>query len=334
MLAELGAPLAFQPVYQTLVWGGRRMERWRPGLPAGPIGESWDLADHAAGMSVVAHGPLAGMKLAELVAGAPAELVGEGFAGGPFPLMVKLIDANQRLSVQVHPDDVLARQLGVGDNGKTECWLVLDDGGSLYQGTRPGVDRAGFAAALAAGTVDETLNHFPAGAGDFFFLEARTVHALGAGCLIYEIQQTCNVTFRVWDWGRLGLDGKPREMHVAQSLETIDFQRAGFGPRRPSWAPHAGGGEARTLVDCEHFSVEERRGRSLAGAGEGRCSVVVCVGGEVTLATAGGQLRLGEMQTALVPAAAGAWIADGRDESARLLVSRPRFSLMGAGSRV
>src|SRR5688572_8556846 len=119
MQAELRAPLLFRPVYQTLVWGGRRMERWRPGLPSGPIGESWDLADHAAGMSVVAQGPLAGTSLAELVAAAPAALVGAGFPGGPFPLMVKLIDANERLSVQVHPDDVLAQKLGVGKNGKT-----------------------------------------------------------------------------------------------------------------------------------------------------------------------------------------------------------------------
>src|SRR3954454_6021607 len=119
MLPGLRAPLVFHPVYQTLVWGGRRMERWRPRLPAGPIGESWDLADHAAGMSVVAEGPLAGKRLAELVAAAPAELVGGGFPGGAFPLMVKLIDAKERLSVQVHPDDVLARQLGVGANGKT-----------------------------------------------------------------------------------------------------------------------------------------------------------------------------------------------------------------------
>jgi mannose-6-phosphate isomerase len=324
MSTELGVPLTFRPVYQTLVWGGRRMERWRPGIPDGPIGESWDLADHKAGMSVVADGPLAGTSLAALVAAAPSELVGAGFRGGPFPLMVKLIDASQRLSVQVHPDDALARQLGVGDNGKTECWLVLDDGGSVYQGTRSGVDRAGFAAALAAGTVADTLNHFDAAAGDFFFLAARTVHALGAGCLIYEIQQTCNVTFRVWDWGRLGLDGKPREMHVAQSLDTIDFARTGFGPRRPSWAPHPGGGETRTLVDCEHFSVDERRGRVMQAPARGRCTVVVCLEGEVTLATARGEVWLPAMHTALVPAVAGDWTATSA-ATARLLVSEPRL---------
>ena len=115
------------------------------------MGESWDLADHADGMSVVAEGPLAGRTLAQLLAEDPAGLVGAGFAGRTFPLMVKLIDASQRLSVQVHPDDALARALGVGDNGKTECWRVVADGGVIFQGTRPGVDRAAFEAALAAG---------------------------------------------------------------------------------------------------------------------------------------------------------------------------------------
>src|SRR5207248_1624450 len=127
------------------------------------------------------------------------------------------------------------RKLGVGDNGKTECWFLLDGGGELYQGTKPGVDRAGFEAALEQNRIAQTLNRFDVNAGDFFFLDARTVHALGAGCLLYEIQQTSDVTFRVYDWGRLGLDGQPRPLHVAQSLDTIDFSRTGFGPRRSAW---------------------------------------------------------------------------------------------------
>jgi mannose-6-phosphate isomerase len=324
MLAALRAPLVFRPVYQTLVWGGRRMERWRSGLPSGPIGESWDLADHAAGMSVVAEGPLAGQPLGALTAAAPRALVGEGFAGGAFPLMVKLIDASDRLSVQVHPDDAIARRLGVGTHGKTECWLVLDDGGTVYQGTRPGVDRTAFEQALGSGTVDEALNRFAPTAGDFFHLEARTVHALGRGCLVYEIQQTSNVTFRVWDWGRMGLDGRPRETHVAQSLETIDFQRTGFGPRRPAWAAEPGGGEARLLTECAYFRVEERRGRAFGGAPRQRCAVLVCVEGEAAVLTEGGARVLAPMQTVLVPAAAGAWQVEA-PTGARLLVAEPRF---------
>lgn len=319
---NLDAPLSFVPVYQTVVWGGRRMAQWRGDLPAGPIGESWDLADHPRGMSVVADGPLAGRSLRELTAESGAALVGDGFAGGDFPLLVKLIDANDRLSVQVHPDDRLARELGVGPRGKTECWLMLADGGELFVGTRPGVTRASFEAALAAGRVAEQLGRFTARAGDFHLLPARTVHALGAGCLIYEVQQTCDVTFRVDDWGRLGLDGKPRPLHVAESLTTIDFAARG-GPVATSVAAHPAGGTVRRLADCRHFTVEERRAVATAGGGDGRCSIVVCLAGRGRLSTAGGAVALEPMRTRLVPAQAGRWTAQAEGDELQLLVAQP-----------
>jgi mannose-6-phosphate isomerase len=319
----LTGPLRFVPVYKKLVWGGRRMEGWRSNLPPGPIGESWDLADHAEGMSLVAEGPATGTSLGDLVAAAPEPLVGAGFSGRTFPLMIKLIDASDRLSLQVHPDDEIARRLGLADGGKTECWRILADGGSVYQGTRPGLDRAAFERALADGTVASTLNRYEAKAGDFFFLEARTVHALGKGCLLYEIQQTSNVTFRVHDWGRVGLDGKPRPLHVAESLETIDFSRAGFGPRQPPWAVHPGGGSVRLLSDNRYFRLEERQGNHLVQAASGHCAVVICIEGEGTLATAAARLTLRTMETALVPAAAGPWTFESEWGSS-LLVAEPR----------
>ncbi|HEY0706212.1 MAG TPA: type I phosphomannose isomerase catalytic subunit, partial [Polyangia bacterium] len=127
VMTDLRAPLGFRPVYKTLVWGGERIGRLRADVPAGPVGESWDLADHADGMSVVDKGPreLLGRTLASLMATSSQDLVGAGYTGKTFPLMVKLIDAAQNLSVQVHPDDALARRMGVGDNGKTECWRVM-----------------------------------------------------------------------------------------------------------------------------------------------------------------------------------------------------------------
>ena len=177
----LALPLAFIPVYHSIVWGGRAMAEWRNDLPAGPIGESWDLTDHPRGMSVVAGGALAGRSLRQLTADHGRDLIGETWTGGDFPLLVKLIDANDRLSVQVHPDDALARSLGVGQRGKTECWLMIKDGGELFVGTKSGIDRPAFESALAAGRVGDTLERFVAHDGDFFFLAARTVHALGAG---------------------------------------------------------------------------------------------------------------------------------------------------------
>lgn len=325
--ALANGPLRFGPVYKTVVWGGRRMTRWRSDLPDGPVGESWDLSDHERGMSVVCEGPLAGRTLRELTTEYGQALVGDGFGGGDFPLLIKLIDANARLSVQVHPDDRLAVQLGVGPRGKTECWLMLEDGGELFVGTRDGVDRAAFEAALAEGAVEGSLNRFETSDGDFFFLPARTVHALGVGCLLYEVQQTCDVTFRVFDWGRVGLDGKPRATHVAESLETIDFADARFGPVAAVEGPHVQSGSVRRLVDCDYFSVEERRGELCGGGDTSSCSVVTCLGGRGQVIARGGIASLEPMQTLLVPAASGEWWA--RAEAGhplRLLVARPRFS--------
>jgi mannose-6-phosphate isomerase len=306
--SPLRAPLRFKPSYQTLVWGGRRMEAFRADLPSGPIGESWDLADHARGMSVVADGPLAGTTLKDLTKRFGAALVGPTYAGGDFPLLVKLIDANERLSIQVHPDDRLAKELKVGERGKTECWYFLTGGGELFVGTKPGTTKESFATAREAGTLADTLNRFVAKEGDFFFLPGRTVHALGAGCLIYEIQQTSDVTFRVDDWGRVGLDGKPRPLHIAESLATIDFNAA---------AARAAGefevhpdGRVRALARCPYFQVDEHVTKRITLTSPS-CTIVTCIGGRGRLNTADGSAALAPMTTVLVPAAAGEWNAYG-----------------------
>jgi mannose-6-phosphate isomerase len=306
--SPLTVPLRFRPAYQTIVWGGRRMEAFRTDLPSGPIGESWDLADHARGMSVVADGPLAGTTLKDLTRTYGAQLVGPSYQGGDFPLMVKLIDANERLSVQVHPDDRLAKELKVGERGKTECWFLLSDGGELFVGSKPGVTKESFAAAREAGTLADTLNRFVTKAGEFFFIPARTVHALGAGCLIYEIQQTCDTTFRVDDWGRVGLDGKPRQLHIAESLATIDFA-AGAQQAAGDFEAHPDG-RVRALARCPYFQVDEHRTKRLTHR-SASCAVVTCLGGHGRLNTADGFAPLTPMTTVLVPAAAGEWNACG-----------------------
>jgi mannose-6-phosphate isomerase len=280
-------------------------------------------------MSVVAQGPLAGRTLRQLVAEDGPALVGAGFRGGVFPLMVKMIDAADHLSVQVHPDDVTAAILGAGNRGKTECWVILSDGGVLFQGTRPGVSREAFERALADRTVAATLNRFEGKAGDVFFIEARTVHALGEGCLLYEIQQTSDITFRVYDWDRMGLDGKPRPLHVAESLATIDFSRTGFGPLRPAWhADRAGGIASRSLVTCPYFAVEQLRvaaGATLRRPSRDVCAVVTCIDGRGTVATDGGALPLASLQTVLLPAACAAWQVRSDSATLDLLVATPRF---------
>lgn len=278
-------------------------------------------------MSLVADGPLADKRLRDLVVAAGPALVGKGFLGGEFPLMVKLIDATLRLSVQVHPDDALARKLGVGQHGKTECWFFLEDGGEICQGLKPGIDRSAFERALAEHQVAATLNRFGARKGDVFFLPARTLHALGEGCLLYEVQQTSDITFRVYDWDRLGLDGKPRSLHVTESMETIDFSRTGFGPHPPEpWRKLDSISEERQLVACSHFVLREQRVRAaLTQPTDDLCAVVTCVSGHGTLSTPAGHVALSPLQTVLVPADAGVWSVELADEPADLLVATPRF---------
>jgi mannose-6-phosphate isomerase len=305
------------------------MAAWGRALPDGPIGEAWELADHSRGMSVVAAGPFAGRTLRELVLGAGPELVGADFAGGEFPLMVKLIDARHRLSVQVHPNAEIARKLGVGRHGKTECWVFLEDGGEIFHGTCPGVDRALFERALAEGNVASTLQRFEARKGDVFFLPARTVHALGEGCLLYEVQQTSDITFRVYDWDRLGLDGKPRPLHVTESMETIDFSRAGFGPHQPeAWCALDASADCRSrvLVDCVHFSLHELTVRgTVEQTTQAACAVVTCLAGQGTLSTPAGEVAVLPMQTVLVPADAGRWRLTASRGEVQLLVATPKF---------
>lgn len=321
---DFALPLTFAPVYHKLVWGGRRMARWRKDLPEGPIGESWDLADADRGMSVVDAGPHAGKTLRELTRGNGKAVVGASWDGGDFPLLVKLIDAADRLSIQVHPDDALAKSLRVGPRGKTECWLVVADGGELFVGLKPGVTRESFEAARTGGTLADCLQRHEVKDGDFAFLPARTVHALGRNCLIYEVQQTCDVTFRVDDWGRVGFDGKPRQLHVAESMATIDFAgEVGGGLSHPGFRPHQAGGTVRALAACPYFSVEERRAARTSGGGNGACSIITCLHGSGTVATAAGAVRITPWRTVLVPAAAGAWSALGDAGELRLMVSQP-----------
>ena len=341
------APILFKPVYKVLVWGGRRMAEVRDDLPEGPVGESWEIADLDEGGSVaVADGPgvKAGDTLKSLTERHGTDLVGDGFPGGDFPLLIKLIDARDKLSVQVHPDDAGAQAMGLGPNGKTECWYMVGDGGTLFQGTKKGVTKEVFEKALADGQVADTLNEFQVSKGDFFFLPAKTVHALAAGCLLFEVQQTSNITFRVDDWGRVGLDGKPRPLHVKESLDTIDFSE---DSSRPQFGPVEGLKDAsspgvRVLASCSYFKVEELTlapGMPLTRDLGGTCAIVMNVDGDIRLAggqglgtqahdsSLSGTVSLKPFQSALVPASARGYTIQGNAvEPQRVLVAQPVFA--------
>ena len=219
-------PFTFTPHFKERVWGGRNLERlYGKPLPTGQvIGESWEITDRPEGVSVIANGPLAGKTLRWLMEQHAAELLGADRAGvKTFPLLVKILDAQDKLSLQVHPPAAKARELQ--GEPKTEMWYITDatPAADLFVGLKRGVMRTDFEKKVADGTVAECFHHIPVKAGDVMFLPSGRVHAIGAGNVIFEIQQNSDTTYRVFDWNRVGLDGKPRDLHVAQSLASIDF---------------------------------------------------------------------------------------------------------------
>jgi mannose-6-phosphate isomerase len=220
-------PLTFHPIFKERVWGGRNLERlYKKNLPPGaPIGESWEISDRPGDVSVVANGPLAGKHLHWLMENHARELLGSAkpATGNRFPLLCKILDARDKLSLQVHPP--AHKAAGLGGEPKTEMWFIADaaPGAELFVGLKRGVTRPEFEKKIRSGEVADCLHRIPVRAGDAMFLPSGRVHAIGAGLVIFEIQQNSDTTYRVFDWNRVGLDGQPRELRVAESLASIDF---------------------------------------------------------------------------------------------------------------
>lgn len=221
-------PISFLPVYQPRVWGGRAIAsalgRSLPG--GGPVGESWEIVDRPEAQSVVASGSaeLAGLTLREVIRRHAAAVLGPAWdPERPFPILVKWLDCRERLSLQVHPPKSVAARLG--GQSKTENWFIAasEPGASLIVGLAPGVTPARFRAAIDAGGLEACVRRVPVQPGDSVLVESGTVHAIDAGSLILEVQENSDTTYRVYDWGRVGLDGKPRALHVEESMQSIDF---------------------------------------------------------------------------------------------------------------
>lgn len=298
-------PLTFQPIFKERVWGGRNLERlFGKKLPPGPpIGESWEISDRAGDVSVVANGPLTGKDLHWLVENHREDLLGNArLEAGRFPLLIKLLDAQEKLSLQVHPPPEKAAALG-GDP-KTEMWFIADaaPGAELYVGLNHGVTRADFEGKISDGSVADCFHRIKVQPGDAMFLPSGRVHAIGAGLVIFEIQQNSDTTYRVFDWNRVGLDGKPREMHVEQSLASIDF--SDFEPPLIG-TPFTGDAEVkrRLLVDDPLFTVEQFQ--LLSGVKTAlhpaRMQIIACVTGNLRVTDGMTTVELAPGQFCLVP---------------------------------
>jgi len=302
-------PFVFQPRFKERVWGGRELARlYAKDIPAAnPIGEAWEISDRPGDASVIANGPLAGKDLRWLMEHHATEILGDAkpAVAGRFPLLCKILDAREKLSLQVHPPASKAAELK--GEPKTEMWYITDaaPGASLYVGLRAGVTRAEFEMKIADGSVADCFHRIPVKAGDTMFLPSGRVHAIGDGLVIFEIQQNSDTTYRVFDWNRVGLDGQPRELHIAQSLASIDFND--FEPKLVgSLYNQAPKFQYRHLVQDPLFNVQEMKfasAETVRFAGQVlRILAVVAGGVEVTDAVSNLSLRLQAGQFGLIPA--------------------------------
>lgn len=243
--------LQFRPLYQQRVWGGHVLESWlgRRHVLAGPIGESWEIVDRVEAQSVVAAGAWAGRTLRELIVQETEAIMGAGWdPARRFPILVKWLDCRERLSLQVHPPARIAAALG--GEPKTENWYFarVDEGAAVFAGLREGVNADDFERALTDGTAEACMRRLAVRAGDSLLIRSGVMHAIDAGNVILEIQQNSDTTYRVYDWGRVGLDGKPRALHVRESLECL---RAAADVPTPVLVD----GSAEALAACGEFRL-------------------------------------------------------------------------------
>jgi mannose-6-phosphate isomerase len=250
-------PFIFEPAYKDYIWGGNRIPaRFNRNQPEGIYAESWELSDRPEGMTHVVNGPLKGESLANLTSRFGSKLLGHAIHSTSFPLLIKLIDARERLSIQVHPDDASAA-LGIGE-AKTEAWHILDApaGAQVFAGLRQGVTESSFLDAQKTNRLEQNLQAISVSAGDTIFIPGGRVHAICEGLLILEVQQNSNTTYRVYDWGRTDKSGKPRELHLEQALKVIRWTDTAPAKVAPKATYDKAGTRVTELVASPYFRLE------------------------------------------------------------------------------
>lgn len=301
-------PLKFRPILKSVVWGGEKIAPFKEiTTDQHNIGESWELSGVKGNESVVANGEYAGRTITELVHEFKGRLIGQKNyekTGDQFPLLIKFIDAKQDLSIQVHPDDELAAARHNGSKGKTEMWYVVaaDKDAHLMSGLTQKITPDEYEQRVNNHTITDVLHDYKVAPGDVFFLPAGRIHSIGSGSFIAEIQQTSDITYRIYDFGRLGLDGKPRELHTELAKAAIDYTV--YPDYKTSYEKETG--KENVLVDCSYFTtsmyeLDSPLTRDLKDMDS--FLVVICIAGKGTLKDAeGNEVTMHQGETVLVPA--------------------------------
>ena len=310
-------PLTFRPVFRDYIWGGRNLEvKLGRKLPPGIVAESWEISGHPSSPTKVDRGALAGQALPEILDLLGLDLVGRRsqtmLDRGKFPLLIKLLDANKPLSVQVHPNDEYAHTHENGELGKTEMWYILhaEPGTYLIYGLKPGVTPASFRQALEMGNLESCLHQLPVKAGDAVFIPAGSVHAIMDGIVLAEIQQNSDTTYRVYDWNRVGVDGKPRPLHVDKAIDVINFAQVEPDKYSPQLIEQSHGLRREVITTCSYFNVERITLDKHGTAFQGRCDgstfeIWGIMSGQGRVVWTGAPLELSAVHFTLLPAILG-----------------------------
>jgi mannose-6-phosphate isomerase len=315
------AVLTFTPVYKPYLWGGTRLPKLfgRVAPKLDRYAESWEISDLAEGMSVAEAGAYAGRSLRDLLRDYGKSVTGRDTSA--FPLLIKILDAADRLSVQVHPDEVSAKEHG--GHPKTECWFVLDakPGAVVWAGLKPGVTPESFRHALESHGVPDLLQCLPVSTGDLLYIPGGRVHAIGAGCLILEVQQSSNTTYRVFDWNRKDADGKTRERHVEQAMRTIRWDDTSSARIAPGPILEQGANTIRDRIACPCFRVEELNLLEPLAVNHSGNSfhILFVVSGGVRVRGSGPETDLPAGSTALIPAAVRDYLLEPLQENAAVI---------------
>lgn len=296
-------PIKFVPIYKERIWGGNNLKKiFGRNLPNHLVGESWELSSHENGTSIVMNGSLAGKNLQEIMIEYKEKLIGKKFADGyHFPLLIKIIDANDKLSIQVHPEEQYADP-AQGETGKTEAWYVVSarEKAEIIYGIKEDITKEDFIKAVESNTVNDVVKRVPVKAGDMVFVPAGMVHALPEGVMVYEVQQNSDTTYRIYDYDRVGDDGKRRELHIKKGIEVIRFT-----------------GESscdfnKSSIRCPHFSMDKLEIQGIRNEKTEEQFIIYCViagNGEILYKDSAETLIAGD--TILIPACLGEFIIQG-----------------------